>query len=513
MALAMGRADYLLLIDADMTLVRNGALPPLLADAYLLPHLGELRYAVPRLVRGDRRWWFEGATHEYLATDGPFTQEVLEALAIEHHGDGGTRAEKFERDVRLLQDAIERDPADARSTFYLAQTLREGGEPTRAIELYRRRVGLGGWDEEVFYAAYQLAVLVGHRDPDAAIPLLLEAHELRPTRAEPLYELARLSRLRRRHQAAYMFACRGALIPTPSDMLFVHRSVYDWGMRFEQAVAAYWIGHYEEALELNEGLLAEGRMPPAHASAVESNRNYCLEALGGRSDTRPFAMRLATMLPDLWHREIHLDVDPPWPQFNPSLASDETACSHGRPHSELQDRARRRVRHLRRGSNRPDGQLPRPARPRATDLVGDSDQGSLERASRLSLVRRRLGGPSIDQGRRAVACHRECAGPKSRGSRRGGPARAGWTQHPECTRSPRARTGSPREELDAVRPRRSFAPRLLMRTNRRTRMRSGDGQASGDRPTRGSSVCACAPWRLRGRPRHRRVAVRRPRGF
>lgn len=323
MALAMGRADYLLLIDADMTLVRNGALPPLVADAYLLPHLGELSYAVPRLVRGDRRWWFEGATHEYLATDGPFTQEVLEALAIEHHGDGGTRAEKFERDVRLLQDAIERDPDDARSTFYLAQTLREGGEPARAIELYRRRVGLGGWDEEIFYAAYQLAVLVGHRDPDAAIPLLLEAHELRPTRAEPLYELARLSRLRRRHHAAYMFACRGALIPNPSDMLFVHRSVYDWGMRFEQAVAAYWIGHYEEALELNEGLLAEGRMPPAHASTVESNRNYCLEALGGRSDTRPFAMRLATMLPDLWHREIHLDVDPPWPQFNPSLASDE----------------------------------------------------------------------------------------------------------------------------------------------------------------------------------------------
>jgi tetratricopeptide (TPR) repeat protein len=322
MALAAGCADYLLLIDADMTLVRNGVLPPLVADAYSLRHLGELEYAVPRLVRGDRRWWFEGATHEYLATDGSYTQEVLEALAIEHHGDGGHRGEKFERDVRLLEAAIERDPADARSTFYLAQTLREGGQEERAIELYRRRVELGGWDEEVFYAAYQLGVLVGHRDPDAAIPLLLEAHERRPSRAEPLYELARLSRLRRRHHSAYLFARHGARMPAPEDILFVHRGVYEWGMRFEQAVAAYWVGQYGEALELNEALLAERRMPSAYAAAAQRNRNYCLEALGRRADPRPFAVQLAELLPDLWHREIKIDVDPPWPQFNPSLAFD-----------------------------------------------------------------------------------------------------------------------------------------------------------------------------------------------
>lgn len=322
MELAAGCADYLLLIDADMTLVRNDELPPLVADAYLLRHLGELEYAVPRLVRGDRKWRFEGATHEYLTSEAPFTQVLLEALAIEHYGDGGTRVEKFVRDVRLLEAAVGRDPADARSTFYLAQTLREAGEEERAIELYRRRVELGGWDEEVFYAAYQLGVLVGHRNPDAGIPLLQDAHELRPTRAEPLYELARLSRLRHRHRSAYMFAHRGALITKPEDILFVHRDVYEWGMRFEQAVAAYWLGHYHEALELNETLLAERRMPSAYVAAVERNRNYCLEALGRRSETRPFAVRLAKLLPDLWHREIHLDVDSPWPQFNPSVASD-----------------------------------------------------------------------------------------------------------------------------------------------------------------------------------------------
>jgi tetratricopeptide (TPR) repeat protein/predicted GH43/DUF377 family glycosyl hydrolase len=318
--LARGTADYLLLIDADMTVVHNGTLPRLVADAYLLRHPGEFEYAVPRLIRGDRHWWFEGATHEYLATEGSYTQEPLEALAIEHHGDGGTRGEKFERDVRLLQAALETDPDSARWTFYLAQTLREGGEEERAIELYRRRVELGGWDEEVFYAAYQLGLLVGHRDPDAAIPLLLEAHERRPTRAEPLHELARLSRLRRRHRSAYMFARQGAALPTPDDVLFVHRDLYEWGMRFERAVAAYWVGRYEEALELNEALLAERRMPPAFAAVAERNRNYCLEALGRPSDRRPFGAKLADLVNGVRCGELRLEVSPPWPQFNPSIA-------------------------------------------------------------------------------------------------------------------------------------------------------------------------------------------------
>lgn len=320
--LARSTADYLLLIDADMTLVRRGAVPPLAADAYLLRHLEAIEYAVPRLVRGDRRWWFEGVTHEYLATEGPFSQELLDALAIKHHGDGGTRDEKFERDVRMLEDALENDPRDARATFYLAQTLREGGAEDRAIELYRRRVELGGWDEEVFYAAYQRGVLVGHHDPDMAVPLLLDAHELRPSRAEPLYELARLSRLRRRYRAAYLFARAGAALPRPEDVLFVHRDVYEWGAHFEQAVAAYWLGEYEEALALNEALLAERRMPPPDAEAVEANRNHCLEALGRKTDGRPFSLPLASLVGDISHGEIRLEVDPPWPQFNPAIAGD-----------------------------------------------------------------------------------------------------------------------------------------------------------------------------------------------
>src|SRR5262249_42317955 len=155
----------------------------------------------------------EGSTHEYLATDGPHYQTRLDALAVEDHADGSSRATKLERDRVLLERDLSRDPANARAAFYLAQTYRDLGDDDRAIELYRRRVELAGWDEEVFYAAFQAGVLVGRRDPDAGIEALLEAFDLRPERAETLHELARLSRALGRPEDAYAYAAQGLGLP------------------------------------------------------------------------------------------------------------------------------------------------------------------------------------------------------------------------------------------------------------------------------------------------------------
>ena len=51
MTLARGTADYLLLIDADMTVSWQGPLPELDADAYELRHESDPAYWIPRLVR------------------------------------------------------------------------------------------------------------------------------------------------------------------------------------------------------------------------------------------------------------------------------------------------------------------------------------------------------------------------------------------------------------------------------------------------------------------------------
>ncbi|WP_449344382.1 glycosyltransferase, partial [Streptomyces narbonensis] len=60
---ARGRADYLLLLDADHVLRQDGPLPELTSDAYMIRHAGSLEYRIKRLVRGDLPWRYEGVTH------------------------------------------------------------------------------------------------------------------------------------------------------------------------------------------------------------------------------------------------------------------------------------------------------------------------------------------------------------------------------------------------------------------------------------------------------------------
>jgi hypothetical protein len=328
LALARGTADYLLLLDADMTLRREGPLPPLEADAYLLRTAGALDYAVPRLVRGDRRWWFEGVTHEHLATEGPFRQDLLDALVVEHHADGGARAGKLERDRALLEARLQEEPGDLRALFYLAQTRRDAGDDREAEALYLRRAAAGGWEEERFYAAWQAGVLRARRDPVGSARLLGEAAALRPSRAaEPLCDLARLCREQGWHAAAYAAARRAAAVPYPADVLFVHRDVYRWAATLELAVAAHWTGHPREALRLADRLLVSTDLPDHLEPLVRDNRRHAEQALAaaGRDPTLPrlgSPPLLAELTTGLTVGEVLLDVEPDWPHANPTIARD-----------------------------------------------------------------------------------------------------------------------------------------------------------------------------------------------
>lgn len=283
MALARGTADYLLLLDADMTVSYDTPrLRGLAADSYMLRHAEDPEYWIKRLVRGDRRWWYVGATHEYITTDGTDRTENLDAIVVHHHGDGGTRAEKFERDRRLLSAQLRREPDNPRAVFYLAQTLRDLGRLDEAIDLYRRRAAMGGWPEEVFYALYQVGVLTGragHRDQ--AITTLLQAWNDRPQRAEPLYELAWMFRERGQHHLAHLVSERGIGIRVPADTLFVHRWIYRWGLLFEYSIAAYWVGQPRAALRACDRLLAMPDLPDRYRRQTAENRTHCVRAVHG----------------------------------------------------------------------------------------------------------------------------------------------------------------------------------------------------------------------------------------
>ncbi len=332
MAFAHGKADYLLLVDADMTVTRNRPVGELTADAYLLRCGGDFEYWVPRLVRGDRAWTFTGATHEYLDSPEPYATEQYPALSVEHFADGGSRSDKLPRDRALLEARLREQPDDERAVFYLAQTLRDLGERDKAIALFAQRAEMGGFEEEAFYALYQAAVLTAQTNPVAALPLLFDACERRPGRAEPLYEIARIARDRGWHRLAHSMTSRGLDLPRTDDLLFVHKWIQDWGLRLEHGIACFWLGDYDAGLRANDEVLRAPGLPPHAGAQALKNRSWCaLEVRRAGHEVPPLpaeALRFvdgsAPLLGDLISAarfaEINLSAVAPWPLFNPSIA-------------------------------------------------------------------------------------------------------------------------------------------------------------------------------------------------
>jgi len=125
-----------------------------------------------RVMRLDRPWTCKGATHEFWACRGGTVEYVPKDVAyIDDVGDGGAKADKFERDERLLRKELEEEPSNERDVFYLANTLLCQGKLEEAAELYAKRVELRGWEQEVYFAA----CLPAHQDLRAA----QEAHRVR----------------------------------------------------------------------------------------------------------------------------------------------------------------------------------------------------------------------------------------------------------------------------------------------------------------------------------------------
>lgn len=275
--------DYLLLCDADMELVVEdpGFRARLGEPAYLLDQVGpSIRYANLRLVRSDVDARYRGVTHEYLDVSGRATTPLRGAW-FRDHAEGSSRSVKLERDLGLLTTALETEPQDARHRFYLAQTLRELGRLDEAVAAYEERARLGGWEEEVWYALHQVALLREQRDDDADAVLLafLRAHEARPTRAETLVELARhLREHGARHHLAHVFATRAVQLPMTDDILFVSPESYGWRARDELCVSSYWVGRYAESAALAEQLLADPDLPPEHRDRIERNLTFARSA-------------------------------------------------------------------------------------------------------------------------------------------------------------------------------------------------------------------------------------------
>jgi glycosyltransferase involved in cell wall biosynthesis len=285
--LARGRADYVFVLDADETVELDPGfvLPALTADSYDVEMLyGAYSYVRKQLVRNALPWKYSGVLHEYIHCEEAVTSAPLHGIRTvpRHDGARARDPQTYRRDALLLEQALLEEPNNARYVFYLAQSYRDAGDLELALRHYKRRVEMGGWPEEVWFSLYQIAQLEERLEKPwpEVMQQYLAAYQYRSDRVGPLFRIALHYQKVREHAVSHLFLSRAMAIPYPAgNRLFVEKPIYDYMLPVEYAVASYYIGDHQAAIETNNALLRGGKLPPQSVDQVIRNRRYSLDAL------------------------------------------------------------------------------------------------------------------------------------------------------------------------------------------------------------------------------------------
>jgi len=298
-ALQAGRqdAEYAFVIDADEVLeVPPGFVwPTLHADCAMLNvHMGKVTYRRTALVANRLPWVCRGVLHEYLDAPDVGPPQLLDGPVVVVHTDGArgqglSVAEKYARDARTLEAALLTEPDNARYQYYLARSYLDSGQFDAALAAYRRRTEMTGFVEEAFDSLLEIGRLLERSGADFEVVhrAYLTAWENRPSRAEPLYELARYCRAQSRFALGRMAAWQAMAIPRPADLLWVLEDVYAWRCQDEYAVAAYWTGWYHECRRVCRRLLDGGQVPAEERDRVRANLQHAQQALAEQGTAGP----------------------------------------------------------------------------------------------------------------------------------------------------------------------------------------------------------------------------------
>lgn len=276
--LAKEKADYILMIDADETLVYQPdfKLPDLDKDNYhITTEYFGTTYPRNQLIKTSLNWNWVGPVHEVLCCDKATHIGHLNGVSnfVRPDGSSWSDPKKYQKHAELLEKALIENPDNARDQFYLAQSYKDADEPELAVKNYEKRVAMGGWNEEVFWSMVQIGLLNEKlkKEPELIKKSYSEAFDYRPSRIEPLYRLCFFNRSLGDFKGSYEAALKGLHVKVSSDLLFIEKWIYDYGLLLEYSIAAYWIEKYHEAFLSSQMMLADPNLPQHVRECVERN--------------------------------------------------------------------------------------------------------------------------------------------------------------------------------------------------------------------------------------------------
>ena len=285
LSLAKHKGDYVLLIDADevLSFSKDFSLPSLEKDLYFIPvrQIGAADAKRNGLINNHLAWTWEGVIHEIISCPNATTSETLNGIVnlCNTHADGssgrsiGSQVEKYLRDAATLEKALEKEPNNSRYMYYLGISYAAAEKYDLAKKSFEKRVALPSSDlHESFLSLYNLARMQDKlKETDAALETFAKAYAFHPTRAEPLFQSAKIYRQKGNVLLGYLLTKYALTHPYPAEDLCVEYPVYDHALLIEFANCSLLLNKFQEGFDACTKLLANPNLPPEYKPQVQAN--------------------------------------------------------------------------------------------------------------------------------------------------------------------------------------------------------------------------------------------------
>jgi len=169
---SQAKEDWILWLDADDTLEGDLSLLKLIDEADAKKIEGfflKYKYAFDQngncidehwkaqLLKNNGHFKWEGEIHEDPIQQRQANWAKLEGLHRLHHDTSDHRKDKYERNLRILKRANEKNPNEPRTYFYLGRTYMALRELQLAVDALQKYLTLSGWDDE----RYEATLIIG----------------------------------------------------------------------------------------------------------------------------------------------------------------------------------------------------------------------------------------------------------------------------------------------------------------------------------------------------------------
>lgn len=201
-----------------------------------------------RLLRREAGLKWEYPVHECIAI--PWGRQLFRTdICIDHRPVPSKYAGKSDRNLKILEKAIERKDLSPRNLFYYANELRDHGQYEKALTYYKKYLPISTVDWEKYSAYLSMARCYINLDRDEeGMEYCLKAIFLDSERAEAFNELGKYFYRREQWRKAIPFFYAASVLPKP-DIGFTNNADYTWMPWDFLSICYDRIGDYHKAIE------------------------------------------------------------------------------------------------------------------------------------------------------------------------------------------------------------------------------------------------------------------------